>query len=341
MDRNDTLLVLRDIPVFGWMIGIVFTGVGAAIFFSGEPGSNAGLIFAAIGVPFLLFCSVLTITADRVTRTLTLNYRSVLLHSRKEFSFNDIVGIGVERVSGRKPTFHVVLKCKDGKVIPFRSSSSSGSRKKIEQAQTIRNFIGVPDFDSSPAGMAYAALQSYIDNTQETNGVHWQIQAKGSARWHSPDFRTSGVFLAVVQKAGGQSSHGFMASLGSRLFIQMLSSQFRPDDLPGIDRATLLDPLDHSIDAEFMAFTNDPTSAGRILNSRMTAVLADWARRYPLKMLQKPSGFGQLTVLIGPNGIYASSMNLLKPEQVGELTALGTELVRSQNYSQARSASAI
>jgi len=178
------------------------------------------LLFVAIGLAFLLFSSVLTITADRITRTLKLKYSSVLRHSCKEFSFEEIAGISIQIVRGSKGgnNYRVVLKRKDGQLIPFRSSSSTGSKGKERLAGKLRDFIGVPGFDSSPAGMTYAALASYTGKFQETEGVQWIIQPIGSACWHSPDFKTPSLFLCIAQMAEGQDSGGFLASISSMIF---------------------------------------------------------------------------------------------------------------------------
>jgi hypothetical protein len=340
MNRNDSQLVIRDIPFFLWFFGLVFTGVGALIFFEGGQARVWALVFGAIGLGALLFSSVLAITADRMTRTLKLEYRSALRHTIKQVSFDEIAGIDIERsYSGNRATYRVIVMRKDGQVIRLRSSSSSGSKSKDRLARRLREFIGVQGFDSSPAALFYAASQMRVGEICETDGVHWQIQPPAvsrfqGTRWHSPDLKTPGFFLFVAQKAAGQATGGFLASLGSLMFKKALSMQgFQADDTPGLERAGPLAPLDPALEPHFMAFTNDPASARKTLNLRIVAPLADWAGRYPLKQFQKPSGFGQLVILFGPNGICLSTLNLLKPDQVNELTALGVELVKLQSGS--------
>jgi hypothetical protein len=330
MNGNDSRLVLRDVPIFLYLIGLIFAALGAYFFYDGGP--TFVLIFLAIGLAILLFTSIVTITADRMTRTLKIEYRSVLLQSQKEFRFDDINGIGVQLVmSSNKRTYHVVLKGKDGTLTPLRSGSSSGSTAKHRLAERLRTFIGVPDFDSSVAGMTYAALQSFIDNVQESDGVRWQIQPVGAARWHSPDFKTSGVFLCLAQKARGQASGGILASMGSMIFKQILSKQFRPEEMPGLDRAVTMTPLDPVLEPDFMAYTNAPDQAARLINSKVLQSLSSWAGRYPIEQFHRPSDFGQLTVLFCPGGVFVAPMNPLQPNQVQELAALGAALVRSQS----------
>lgn len=328
MNRNDSQLVLHDIPIFLWVSSLILAGVGAFIIYKGVRAPAMGLIFVAIGLSALLFSSALTITADRITRTLKLEYRSALRHTLKQVPFDEIDSFNVERsVSRTRGTYRVVVTRKDGQVIPFRLYFSSGSRGKERQAGQLRDFIGVQ------------APQSHVAEIQETSGVRWQIQpmAVGGStgvRWHSPDFKTQGVFLFVAQKAQGQNTGGLLASLGSMFFRQSLSMcGFQADDTPGLDQAATLAPLDPALEPHFMAFTNDPASARQMLNSRAVMPLADWAGRYPLKQFQKGSRFSQLVMLFGPNGVYLVTLNPLQPDQVKELATLGAELVKSQGSS--------
>jgi hypothetical protein len=340
MNDRDFRLVHRDIPIWLFLLGLVFAAFGGVVLYQG--GSPVVAIFLLIGLSILLFTNVVTITADRLTRTLVLDYRSALRHSRKEFSFDEITGVSVQFVESTRgrSTYRVVLQRRDGQLIPLRSTSSSGSRGKERLAAKLRDFMGVPAFDSSPTGMAHAALSSYIGKLQETEGVRWEIQPIGSARWHSPDFMTPGFFLCLAQKAEGQSSGGLLASLGSMIFKKLLSRQFQPDETPGLDQAVTLAPLDPALEPHFMAFTNAPDAARRILNSRVATLLSDWAGRYPVKQFQQMTSFGQLTVLFGPGGVYVAPGELLQPNQVNELSALGIQLVKSQSGSNTFSASA-
>src|SRR5690348_13253284 len=126
MDNNDSQLVIRDTPIGLWLFGAVFAGMGAFFFFQAGRQAVFTLIFVAIGLGVLLFSSALTITADRLTRTLSLEYRSVLRHNIKQIPFDEIASISVERRTSRNKgrtsyTYRVVLTRKDGQVIPFRS----------------------------------------------------------------------------------------------------------------------------------------------------------------------------------------------------------------------------
>jgi len=264
-----------------------------------------------------------------------------LRRTSKQVPFDEIDGINVERsVAPRRGfIYRLTLLRKDGQVIPFRSYGSSGWKGKEMRAGQLREFLGIQDSNRIPAGVLPAELARAAES-HETNGVHWRIQpmytasssAPTGARWHSPDFKTPGIFLFVAQKAEGQPSQGFLASLGGMFIRQALSLHgFSPEDTPGLEQPVPLVPLEPALERHFMVYTNAPASAHRLLNSRVVAQLADWAARYPLKQFQKGSGNGQLMTLFGPNGVCLATLNLLRPDQAHELVSLGVELVKSQS----------
>jgi hypothetical protein len=343
MNGQGSAVVLRDVPILLWISGLVFMGIGILIIYEGGSAKILALLLIALGLAILLFTSFLTITADRLTRTLKLESRSVLRHKLIQVPFDEIIGINVERsVSssrrGTSSTYRLTLLRRDGQVVPFRSFSSSGWKKKEQWAGQLREVIGIQGSNRTPPGMLPLEL-SQAAEIHETNGVRWQIQpmtthgasAPTGARWHSPDFKIPGVFLFLAQKAEGQASGGFLASLGKMFIRQALSLHgFQPEDTPGLDQAITLEPLDPALERHFIAYTNSPDWARRLLDSRVVRQLADWAGRYPLKQFQSGSRYCQLMTLFGPNGVYVATINLLQPSQAHELVSLGVELVKSQ-----------
>jgi len=348
MNSTDSQLVIHDLPIMLWIFGLIFGGVGILMLVGSGPPLLMALLFTGIGLSFILFTSALTITADRITRTLKLQYHSILLGNSKEVPFDEIAGINIERNSGSRgrSTYRLTLLRKDGQVVPFRSFSSSGWQKKDQWARQLREFIGIQDTNRTPPGVLPAELAQ--GDIRETNGIFWQIQpmttygatAPTGARWHSLNFKTPGFFLFLAQKGEGQSSGGFLASLGSMFIRQILSIHgFQPEDTPGLENAVMLSPLDPALEPHFMAYTNSPDSVRSLLNSATVAQLAGWAGRYPLKQLQSGSNYSQLITLFGPNGVYVVVLHLRQTSQASEVVSLGVELVKSQGGS-AQSASA-
>ncbi len=349
MKQGDSQMVIRDFPALQWVLGILFTGVGTLVLWEGGPLLFGGL-FAAVGLGLLLFGGVLTITADRLTQTLKLESRSALRHTWKQVPFAEIDGINVERIASprRGFTYRLTLLRKDGQVIPFQSSSSSGWKGKERRAVRLREFLGIQASNRVPAGILPADLVR-ADEIHETNGVHWQVQPMYTARssvptgirWHSPDFRTPGRFLFVAQKAEGQASRGFLASLGGMFIRQALSLHgFSPEDTPGLEQAVNLAPLEPALERHYMAYADSSSPAHPLLTTNVAAQLADWAARHPLKQLRRGSGGGQLMVLFGPQGVHLATLNLKQSEQAREIVTLGVDLVRSRIADSGRIASA-
>ena len=350
----------RDYPILGWLFGLSAAGYSVyyLIFNFASPFKINAIVGLAVGLLLLIFGYGLTITADRQTRTLTLDYRSLLLHSVKEIRFDDIATIRIDsrishnsRRGNRTTTYCIRAELKNGEVVPFRSYYSGGFFGKQKTVDGLRKFMGLPEtLDASPAGLLRAAPQigAAIAKAQQqaltganaemraTNGVNWQLQPIGigatpATRWYSPDFKTRGGFLFLAQKVAGQSSGGFMASLGNALFKQTIGLYgFTGPEMPNFAQASALSSPPPLIDAHFATFTSDQTEARQILTPWVQNPLAEWGQRYPLKQLQMGARFSQLVVMFCPGGVYLATLGVLKPDQVEELANLGVELVKAQ-----------
>lgn len=359
--QNENTIKFRDVPVGLWLFGAVFLGAGI-YFFSFQGFSWNTILLGGIGLAILLLTRGLTVTADRNTRILRLQYWSLyFLRTAKEIPFDEIATIRVgstesmERRGRRSRTYRVELLRRDKSVVPFRTAYSSGSRSKQNIAEGLRAFMGLGEaFDESPIGFlrtANKAVATIAAEQQEaltgsneqqrvTNGVHWSLQstAMGASpitRWHSPDFKMRDGFLFLAQKVAGQSSGGLMAALSRTLFQQSIALYgFRGDDTPNISQAEPLAPAPPLIDYHFTAFTNNQAEARQILNPWAQNPLAEWGQRYPLKQFQTKGSISQLVVLFSPNGVYLATMGVLRPDEVEELTALGVEMVKTQGVMQ-------
>jgi hypothetical protein len=342
MNNCDPKLVLRDTPFVLWFIGFIFAGVGLLMAFESEPPLVMTLLFIGVGVTLVVTASIVTITADRTTRILQMKSRSVIRRKLIEVPFDDIIGVNVERSAssgrGARYTYRLVLLRKDGQVIPLQQFSSSGFKSKEKMAVRLREFLGIQATNRVPSGMIPMEL-AQSEAVHETGGIHWQIQplmthsssAPTGARWLSPDFKTSSFFLFVAQKGEGQSSNGFLASLGKMFLRQAFSAHgFRPEDAPGLDEAAVLRPLDMAVENHFMAYTNVPDSARLLLNAVVVMQMAKWSERYPLRQAQAGGRHSQLMMLFGPNGVSVATNHLQDPGQTYELISLGVELVKSQ-----------
>jgi hypothetical protein len=235
--------------------------------------------------------------------------------------------------------------CKDGQSIPFHGYYSSGiaaKKKTIQKLQAFLNLSPEPEpvaqqfIPSNPALIPPIGLSAEEEHL--TDGVHWRIQqasfTSGSImRWFSPDVKTSSGFLYLVQKVTGQKTlaEGLLGS-ASKFFLEqsMKLYGFGPEETPGLDQATLLEPLIPALEPNFAGLTSNLDEARQIITPWLSAPLADWAARFPLKTFQAGQVFGQLVVLFSPAGVYLATLGNPIPEALDELTTLGVQVVKSQ-----------
>lgn len=355
MDQDNDKLVIRDIPVMLWIVGVL-AAVYAAYAYVQAPGQLIPpAIGAAVCLAILLFSSVLTVSADRRMGTLTLRHTSLLRRKVREIAIADIAALELEvshsSSRGRSSTtYRIAVYTKGGEVIPFRSYYSSGRMTHESKARRLREFLGISGQDMSLAGMfqmgsAMAAEefrkeQESITGSQDeehvTDGVRWKLQTRATGGapisiWQSPDFQWPGQFLYLAQKVPGQSSTGgLMAMMGKMLLKTSLGIYgFTGEMTPGVATASQLAPLDPQIEPYFFAFTSDPTGARQILNPWVHMPLAAWAQKNPMKQVSTGTG-NQLAVLYGPQGVSIAMLGLTNPEFLEEITRLGVELVKAQ-----------
>ena len=354
MDSDPNQLSFRNYPIASIIFGII--SIGSGIYFRAQRESWTALAIAlAIGLSLFLLASVLDVNADRTTRTLTVSRRGLIQRYYEEIPFSEIatIQLGSRRNTdddGRTSTsYRVEIALKDGNVIPFRKTYSSGRRSKEKQAQSLREFIGVGGTDSSFSGMFKAAAQMAQpkfqaeqesitgdqDEIHETNGVRWQIETISFGnmpllRWTSTDIALSQSFIYLTQKLEGQnalSSKKIMQPINNLLFKQSLQLYgFSAEYTPDINTAQVIDlPADFA--AHFMAYTDEPARALQTLNAWTILPLTRWAKEHPLT---RENMSEQLTILLGPQGLTMTLPGLMHAEFLDKFAELGAELVRAQ-----------
>ncbi len=358
MDNKDISLTVRDWPILFWIFGTALLVEGITFFLPLAEGQAAFWVRAVLvlaGLAILLFSPVLTVTADRVTQTLTITHRSPLRAKQRELLFSQIDSIDLDYSRGSRggTTYRIVVTLKSGETIPFHSYYSSGAYGMQKKVNRLRSFLGMEPLDFSFSGMFRRATQEAQAQYQqqqeamtgseaeihESNEVRWQVQtvAYGGqpvTRWFSSDTCLPDGFVYITQLAEGQkiSGGGLLGGLAGMLYKQSLNVYgFGAEDTPGIEAAEVLDGIDPDLDRAFSIYTNVPARAQQILNSQSAAALVDWARRYPLKTINIGTHvFSQLAVMFSPQGVYVCSLGTMIPEAVDEMTRLGAELVKSQ-----------
>ncbi|MCJ7435580.1 MAG: hypothetical protein MUO77_19025, partial [Anaerolineales bacterium] len=157
----------RDYPIGSWIFALAGIGFGTFTILTNAATLVIGIIAIVIGLIIFLFTYAITITASKQTRILTLDYRSLLLHSSREIYFDDINTIRVDSMRTHDPTdggtshktsYRVEAVLKNGEKIPFRSYYSGSFFLKQKIADGLRQFIGLAEtVDESPIGILRAA----------------------------------------------------------------------------------------------------------------------------------------------------------------------------------------
>lgn len=356
MDHNDSSLVMHDWPILFWFFGAAL--LGAAVILPLGNGLTAFGIRAALvlaGLALLLLSPVLTVTADRVTQTLTISHRTPLRVNRREFLFSQIDSVDLEYSTDTQEgtTYRIALRLKSGERVPFHRYFTNGTFGMRNKVNRLRSFLGMEPLDFSFGGMFRQAAQEAQARYQEqqesmtgseadvheTHGVHWQVQTvafggQPVTRWFSMDTCLPDGFVYITQLAEGQkiSAGGLLGGLTGMLYKQSLNVYgFGAEDAPGLETAELIEGFDPELERSFSVYTSAPDRAFQILNPQAIAVLLDWARRYPLKTVTIGTHmFSQLAVMFSPQGMYVCNLGTMSPEAVGEMTRLGTELVKSR-----------
>lgn len=356
MDGRET--VVRDVPTFVWIFGLGFFGLGLYLFFNQSAPWFIGAIFILVGAALVAFVPIVTIRVDRGGGMLEIEKRSLTLKHSQEMRVSEIKSVYVDQSVSRDDgstsyTYRVVIVKNDGEQLPLRSAFSSGRRKKVQQADAIRQIVGVGGSDEFPVDAGTALAQAFALNPiedqerqtgipageQETNGVRWKLEAfqfggagEGSPvyRWSSMDFETPGYFVYLAQRVEGVGKQKGLMNLVGNLLIKQSIRMYGFDEYyaPGWDNAVSMEDVDRRLVENYFVYTSDPLEARRLLNPWTVMPLVGWADRYALD--RRSRQFHQMTVLFSSLGVYVSVLNTLDRAQVDELVALGVELVRAQ-----------
>jgi hypothetical protein len=177
-------LVIRDSALFVQIAGLILAiwGSISLIFFPSRIliffpvditiFKLANPIILVSGLIMLFFYANLTIIADRSTRTLRLEYRYLLFQTAREIPFDDIDAIRVESSlsSHSSTTYRIAARLKNGKTVPFRLSSSSGSDKTRDAAR-LQSFINYKPALRRSKATAQIVDASNSDHPDETSAI--------------------------------------------------------------------------------------------------------------------------------------------------------------------------
>ena len=147
-EENKDQLIYQDLNhmrIFG-----IFIVLASGIFFLFDKKlpmfALAGWAFVIYGLFATFFSSNLTVTADRSTRTLHLQYRYWLFQRTRKILFDEIADVQAQKSreetgNGHPATvYRLVVLLKDGTRIPFRNYSTQDAELK-QWAYRLRLFI--------------------------------------------------------------------------------------------------------------------------------------------------------------------------------------------------------
>jgi len=357
MDNQNSSLTFRQFPISNWILGILFLGLAATnLFGQGLSIGSTDFIFMVVeivaGVFLILSGWIMIIDANRNTQLLTVRTIAMIHGSYKEIPFNDIAAIQLEMNptnSSRQRgglTCRIVAVRKNGEHVPMSFFFNVGNKGKEQMVEKLRACLNVKGDDagmgnvfqvaSQLAGQQFQKEQEAVTSSEVeehvTDGVHWTLetQAFGGmpvSRWHSPDFKSSGFFLYLVQKTPGErTSGGLMAKTLYKTSMALFG--FSGNLTPNERQAELLSPLDPQLENDFSAYTSNTNQAHQMLNPWTIEALAVWAQSHPPA---KSNRGDELAVLYSPAGLYLATMGLTNPDFLDEVAKLGAELVKAQS----------
>lgn len=152
MTDDGATLTLRERPLTLWVMGGFCAAAGLLIVLTDRhgPGLLIGPLLAALGLAAVVGTGVLVVTADRRSRVLTIERRSLAGRFRVEVPFADVRAIVVRTSRSTDSdgesslTYRTVVVRTEGPDVPFRSWFESGSYgRRRERAQALAAAVGI------------------------------------------------------------------------------------------------------------------------------------------------------------------------------------------------------
>jgi hypothetical protein len=284
----------------------------------------------------LLGATLLTICVDRPNELLVLTYQSLLTKESTGIALKEIASVDVDTVWSDGRSDHVVIGTRDGRMTPLRRYAmfdSEGIARELRELLGVGGSRLLPHSDLDEVLDRHEALIAPYANGHETSGVCWKVQSSSQeqtpfARWFSPDFKTDGEFVYIIQKPPNQQFP--RGIFGERAMWRSLSFyNYKSKDVPRLGQARAVE-LDAELSAHYAAFASDESTAKEVLNRMAVQALSDWADRHPLQTVPIGYPVGQLTMLCCPRGVFVSVHYLCRASQLNDVIAAGVQLVRGQ-----------
>lgn len=326
-------LQFREHPILEVTVALAFVAIGML---SLRIAPVVSVLFFIVAGVALLTATIIRITADPGEGKLVVRESSPLRTSVRSYPFGEILAVGVdsERGTRGRPIHAVVMVTTHGERITLLGPSSSEPLIR-ERAEALRQFLGLPE--------ASGPLASVRDRG-ETAGVAWRIETLVSppdereivpvTHWIAEEFAAPGGFLCLAQTAGsatGNVSDWLTQVVGEEAIDRFLLTLYRfPERLtPGLATARPVDLHHEGLASSFHAFSSDPEGTHPLLTPAVASLLAGWAARHPIPLVQigDRDDQGQLVALFSPQGLYLALLGHPPAGQQHEMIELGASLV--------------
>lgn len=326
-------LEFREHPILEVTVALAFVAIGML---SLRQAPVISVLFFIVACVALLTATITRVTADAVEGKLVVRESSPLRTTMRRYPFSEILAVGVDSETGtRGRHLHsLVMVTAAGERIMLMGPSS-GEPLIRERAEALRRFLGL-----HPASGPLACFRS----NGVTDGVAWRLETLVSppgererapvTHWISEAFAAPEGFLCLAQTVGGVSGNvgdWLTQVVGEEAIDRFLLTLYRfPEPLaPDVAHARPVDLRDEGLASTFHAFSSDPDGAHALLTPAVASLLAGWATRHPIPLVQigDRGDQGQLVVLFSPRGLYLALLGHPPASQSAEMVALGAALV--------------
>lgn len=324
--------------IFPWLaIIICVVLIVPMVWIMVKDGFSCGIFvtFLVVIAVLLALSEVVTCEFDLDRRMVTLQRRHLWSNKQHEFSFDDVHTVSVQRSDSSSDggsTYSVLFVLKSGERIPLTNYSSSGKRSKEKLAQKITAYINQGRI--SPVN---EALDGVVRIAKEgvTDGVNWQMLFVTNndhvplTRWQTTDTRFTEGFLLIVPASGAQTMSmpgGMLGSVVRFFYSQYLRMlDLNEHDLPGFDKAEVLQGSAMGLESRFTVVTNHTFAAKSWLTPQKARQLTAWSKTSPL-------GKGAASdphIVVTANGMWLVLRgNYREERQMDEITRLGAAITR-------------
>ncbi len=352
MSSSSSPLIIREYPLTAWVVGILGTAYVAYKSFQ-NTAPWMPFLAVAIGLWTVFGPTINTLSADRATGLLRLIRWAPFRKQVREIPLDEVVWVYVDRKTSQDEDgftylYRTFIQLADGTEIGLEPSYASGSYKRVkctQKAEKLRAYLGLKETNAqrrphTKEDVYFLEQQRHLtgdpEQIHETEGIRWQFQPylKGSLqvnRWHTRKPSWNDGFIYLLQNIEGviglrsNKALRYLAPSALRHSTQLYG--FTAMDLPGLNKAQLLETLTPPLETHFTVLTSRPEQAARLLNHPWVAApLIRWIERHPCT---RQNAIEQLVVAYGASGLYLAVQGLVGPQRLKDLTYLGVDLARA------------